>query len=97
MRASGAVEKLATGGIALAMFEQSTYESGRTRLEAGDALVMYSDGITEAEAPNGQMFEESGLEARVYGRRPAWPRGCSAGRCSRPWITTARANGWPTI
>ena len=32
---------------------------------AGDALVMYSDGITEAEAPNGQMFEESGLEAAV--------------------------------
>jgi phosphoserine phosphatase RsbU/P len=65
MRASGAVEKLATGGIAMAMFEQSSYQSERTRLEAGDALVMYSDGITEAEAPNGQMFEESGLEAAV--------------------------------
>lgn len=65
LRASGAVEKLATGGIALAMFEQSTYESGHVRLDPGDALVMYSDGITEAEAPNGQMFEELGLEAAV--------------------------------
>jgi sigma-B regulation protein RsbU (phosphoserine phosphatase) len=65
MRASGRVETLATGGIALAMFEESTYDAGRTRLEPGDALVMYSDGITEAEAPGGQMFEESGLEAAV--------------------------------
>jgi sigma-B regulation protein RsbU (phosphoserine phosphatase) len=47
------------------MFEASTYESGFTRLDPGDALVMYSDGITEAEAPNGQMFEEMGLEAAV--------------------------------
>ena len=65
LRASGAVDKLSTGGIALAMFEQSTYQSGHTRLDPGDALVMYSDGITEAEAPNGQMFEEVGLEAAV--------------------------------
>jgi sigma-B regulation protein RsbU (phosphoserine phosphatase) len=65
LRASGAVDKLSTGGIALAMFEQSTYHSGHTRLDPGDALVMYSDGITEAEAPNGQMFEEIGLEAAV--------------------------------
>jgi sigma-B regulation protein RsbU (phosphoserine phosphatase) len=65
LRASGAVEKLSTGGIALAMFEQSTYQSGRTRLDPGDALIMYSDGITEAEAPNGQMFEDFGLEAAV--------------------------------
>jgi serine phosphatase RsbU (regulator of sigma subunit) len=65
LRASGAVDKLSTGGIALAMFEQSTYASGHTHLDPGDALVMYSDGITEAEAPNGQMFEETGLEAAV--------------------------------
>ena len=65
LRASGAVDKLSTGGIALAMFEQSTYQAGHTRLDPGDALIMYSDGITEAEAPNGQMFEEFGLEAAV--------------------------------
>ena len=28
----------------------------------GDALVMYSDGITEAESPDGQPFDEAGLE-----------------------------------
>lgn len=65
LRAGGAVERLSTGGVALAMFEGSTYGSGQARLEPGDALVMYSDGITEAESPAGLMFEELGLEAAV--------------------------------
>ena len=50
-----------TGGIALGMFEGSTYEAGFARLEPGDALVMYSDGITEAEDPAGEPFDETGL------------------------------------
>lgn len=61
-RADGRVERLMTGGIALGMFEGSTYEAGRARLDPGDALVMYSDGITEAEDPTGQPFDEAGLE-----------------------------------
>jgi len=65
LRAGGEVERLSTGGIALAMFEASTYESGRARLGPGDALVMYSDGITESESPAGIMFEDTGLEAAV--------------------------------
>ncbi len=69
LRAGGSLERLSTGGIALAMFEASTYESGHARLEPGDALVMYSDGITEAESPHGVMFEELGLEAAVRATR----------------------------
>jgi serine phosphatase RsbU (regulator of sigma subunit) len=65
LRAGGSVERLSTGGVALAMFEGSTYEPGYARLDPGDALIMYSDGITEAESPAGQMFDESGLEAAV--------------------------------
>jgi len=65
LRAGGSVERLSTGGVALAMFEGSTYEPGFARLDPGDALIMYSDGITEAESPAGLMFEESGLEAAV--------------------------------
>ena len=61
-RQNGAIERLATGGIALGMFEGSTYESGHAHLEPGDALVMYSDGITEAEDPAGIAFDEAGLE-----------------------------------
>lgn len=61
-RQNGSVERLMTGGIALGMFEGSTYQAGNARLEPGDALVMYSDGITEAEDPTGEPFDESGLE-----------------------------------
>jgi serine phosphatase RsbU (regulator of sigma subunit) len=78
LRAGGAVERLSTGGVALAMFEGSTYDSGHAQLEPGDALVMYSDGITEAESPAGLMFDELGLEAAVR----ATP-GVSAGVLSR--------------
>jgi phosphoserine phosphatase RsbU/P len=61
-RHDGRIERLTTGGIALGMFEGSTYEEGLAQLGPGDALVMYSDGITEAEDPAGEAFDESGLE-----------------------------------
>ena len=61
-RQDGTIERLSTGGTALGMFEGSTYQAGQARLEPGDALVMYSDGITEAEDPSGIAFDEEGLE-----------------------------------
>lgn len=64
-RMNGAIERLQTGGTALGMFEGSTYEEGRTALAPGDALIMYSDGITEAEAPDGTPFDEIGIEHTI--------------------------------
>jgi sigma-B regulation protein RsbU (phosphoserine phosphatase) len=61
-RHNGRIERLTTGGIALGMFEGSQYHSDVAHLEPGDAVVMYSDGITEAEDPTGTPFDESGLE-----------------------------------
>jgi sigma-B regulation protein RsbU (phosphoserine phosphatase) len=61
-RQDGSIERLNTGGVALGMFEGSEYEEGETRLAPGEALVMYSDGITEAESPDGTPFDEAGLE-----------------------------------
>ena len=61
-RRDGSIERLGSTGIALGMFERSTYEAVHTNVAAGDLLVLYSDGITEAENPGGQPFEESGLE-----------------------------------
>ncbi len=61
-RQNGTFERLTAGGVALGLFEGSTYEAGRVRLDPGDALVMYSDGITEAENPAGAPFDEAGLE-----------------------------------
>jgi serine phosphatase RsbU (regulator of sigma subunit) len=67
-RAGGAVERLTAGGIALGMLPGTTYETSTAVLAPGDMLVLYSDGITEAESPDGTPFEESGLEA-VLNRR----------------------------
>ena len=60
--ADGSIERLTTGGVALGMFDGSEYEEGETLLAPGDALVTYSDGITEAESPDGTPFYEAGLE-----------------------------------
>jgi phosphoserine phosphatase RsbU/P len=62
MRRSGACERLADGGIALGMFEQSTYTTGHVVLQPEDLIAVYSDGITEAENPAGTPFDEIGLE-----------------------------------
>jgi phosphoserine phosphatase RsbU/P len=61
-RADGRYQRLDSTGVALGMFEGSTFESRHTRVDPGEMLVLYSDGITEAEDPSGQPFEESGLE-----------------------------------
>jgi serine phosphatase RsbU (regulator of sigma subunit) len=64
-RANGSIERLGGTGVALGMFEGSTYEEGHTAVNPYDILVLYSDGITEAENPAGQPFEEAGLERVV--------------------------------
>jgi len=61
-RQNGSIERLMSGGIALGMFPGSTYEAGEAQMNPGDALLLYSDGITEAESPDGQPFDEAGLE-----------------------------------
>jgi serine phosphatase RsbU (regulator of sigma subunit) len=61
-RADGTIERLGSTGVALGMFEGSTYEAVHTIVRPADTLVLYSDGVTEAENPNGDPFEETGLE-----------------------------------
>jgi phosphoserine phosphatase RsbU/P len=67
-RADGSLERLGGTGIALGMFEFSAYDAVTTSVNPGDLLVLYSDGITEAENPGGQPFEESGLERFLAAR-----------------------------
>jgi hypothetical protein len=74
-RRNGEFERLTDGGIALGMFANSTYAAQLGRLEVGDLLVLYSDGITEAESPSGVPFDEEGLIAliRAHGESDALP------------------------
>ncbi len=69
LRQAGECERLTAGGIALGMFEGSSYETGRASLRPDELLAVYSDGITEAESPAGQPFDEQGLEAVLRAHR----------------------------
>jgi phosphoserine phosphatase RsbU/P len=69
LRAGDRVERLTDGGIALGMFAASAYAAGRTLLSRNDLLVVYSDGITEAENSAGQPFDEQGLQTAILANR----------------------------
>jgi phosphoserine phosphatase RsbU/P len=69
LRADGTCQRLTDGGIALGMFGASTYTAGHTRLRPTELVAVYSDGITEAENPAGQPFDEEGLEAALTANR----------------------------
>ena len=62
LRADGSADRLHDGGVALGLFDESQYQTGRASLRPDDLLAIYSDGITEAESPGGQAFDERGLE-----------------------------------
>lgn len=62
-RAGGTVEWLRTrGGIALAAMSDMKYKSSACRLEDGDFILLYTDGVTEAMNQAGELYGESRLE-----------------------------------
>ena len=54
----GEIEELHSEGLILGAFESVSYNSTPLQLDPGDVLVVYSDGVTDAENPQGEMFEE---------------------------------------
>jgi sigma-B regulation protein RsbU (phosphoserine phosphatase) len=55
-RADGRVEELGSGGFPLGILLQADYEVGMVQLHSGDSLVIYSDGVSEANNLNGDEF-----------------------------------------
>jgi serine phosphatase RsbU (regulator of sigma subunit) len=56
VHSAGTVEQLAAGGLPLGIKPDAEYREGRTQLQPGDVLVIYSDGVTEAVSPTGEEF-----------------------------------------
>ena len=56
VHAAGTVEQLASGGLPLGIRADADYREGRTHMQRGDVLVIYSDGVTEAASPTGEEF-----------------------------------------
>ncbi len=65
--ADGTFNRLEVGGIILGMMANISYQTGAEPLQAGDLLVMFTDGVTEAKNAQDQDFEESRLE-EIVGR-----------------------------
>ena len=61
VHAAGTVEQLASGGLPLGIKTDADYREGRTQLQPGDVLVIYSDGVTEAVSPTGEEFGSTRL------------------------------------
>jgi serine phosphatase RsbU (regulator of sigma subunit) len=59
--ATGTIEELISDAYFLGMFDFASYQTRKFHLGAGDILVVYSDGLTEAENPQGEMFGEERL------------------------------------
>jgi serine phosphatase RsbU (regulator of sigma subunit) len=55
------VERLRTTGMALGLEERAHWGQKVVRLAPGDMLVLYTDGITEAQNPQGRFFGEQNL------------------------------------
>lgn len=55
-RASGELETLETGGCFLGIMDIVDYDSAVVRVESGDLLVMYTDGVTDAHNMHKQLF-----------------------------------------
>ncbi len=62
-------ERLATGGPVVGLLSGAPYDSASAQLHPGDILVMYSDGLTEAENGRDEEFGERRLIATVEGIR----------------------------
>jgi len=58
---SGAVERLEAGGIPIGIFADSPYQMGTSRLEGGDWLVIFTDGVVEAVNGKDEEFGEPEL------------------------------------
>ncbi|MGA7565923.1 MAG: PP2C family protein-serine/threonine phosphatase [Terriglobales bacterium] len=71
-RKSGAVERLEVGGLPIGILPDSSYQVGSTRLESGDWLVIFTDGIVEAENSKQEEYGEPEL-IRVIDRMSGGP------------------------
>lgn len=62
LEAQSPIEELATGGIIIGMFPMASYEEATVDLRAGDVLLIFTDGVTEALNTNEEEFSEERLK-----------------------------------
>lgn len=73
-RDDGQREFLVKGGVVVGILEDASFEESSVALKPGDRLVFYTDGVSEAQAPSGELFGEE----RLYELIASLPRELSA-------------------
>lgn len=82
MSADGTIHKVEkVKGLVLGVMDDYPYQAGQFRLNPGDTLLLYTDGITEAMDPEGHLY---GFE-RLYGLLAELPNG-TAPRGMNTWV-----------
>ncbi len=56
-------QRLETGGMVIGLFPESSYRQETLRLNSGDLLVIFTDGLVEANNANGEEFGEDRIAA----------------------------------
>jgi sigma-B regulation protein RsbU (phosphoserine phosphatase) len=69
--ATGTIEELASDAYFLGMFDFATYQTRDFRLDKGDILVVYSDGLTDAENQQEEMFGKERLLRVIHQEAPS--------------------------
>jgi len=64
----GRAKRLERGGMVLGAASEESYESGHVSLRPDDVIVLYTDGVTEATSPSGELFGVARLEQSVQAR-----------------------------
>jgi len=64
---------LEASGTPLGLLEGSQFTSKAFQFEKGDVLVMYTDGITETENPNGELWGRERVESLLRACRDCTP------------------------
>jgi len=70
-RASGELVALETGGMPLGLFEGAPFEQGELDFGVGDALLLFSDGISEAMDSFQEEYGEERIDALWREHGPA--------------------------
>jgi len=71
LRAGDLVEPFTEGSFPVGLIAGTEYEAARVTLEAGDTLVLFSDGVTEAADPDQELYGVPRLREALAGRHDA--------------------------
>jgi sigma-B regulation protein RsbU (phosphoserine phosphatase) len=69
--ATGTIEDLVSDAFVLGMFDFVSYQSRTFHLDKGDILVVYSDGLTDAENQQEEMFGKERLLSLIEREAPS--------------------------